>query len=62
MQSNLKYKVLEKCNFSDHGAIESLFVEIEVANKKNIIIGTVYRPPNQNIALFLDKLNEIVSA
>ena len=31
-----------------------------MANKKNIIVGTVYRPPNQNIALFLDKLNEIL--
>ena len=54
LQSNLKYKVLGKCNFSD-----PLFVEIEVANKKNIFVGTIYRPPNQNIVLFLDKLNEI---
>ena len=40
--------VLEKseCNFSDPEVIETLFVEITVPQEKNIIVGSVYRPPN----------------
>ena len=41
--------------------IEPLFVEITVPHGKNIIVGCVYRPPNQNTALFLEKLNDILS-
>ena len=41
--------------------IESIFVEICIPNGKNIIVGTVYRPPNQNVAAFLEKFNEIIS-
>jgi hypothetical protein len=38
-----------------------LFVEIFVPNSKNIVVGVVYRSPNQNLSLFLDKFNEILS-
>ena len=34
-----------------------LFVKIHIPNGKNIIVGTIYRPPNQN----LDKLNTTLS-
>ena len=36
-------------------------MEICIPNGKNIIVGTVYRPPNQNVAAFLEKFNEIIS-
>ena len=36
-------------------------MEITVRHGKNIIVGFVYRPPNQNTALFLDKFNDILS-
>ena len=36
-------------------------MEITVPHGKNIIVGFVYRPPNQNTALFLDKFNDILS-
>ena len=41
----------------DPETIESLFVEITVPHGKNIIVGSVYRPPNQNTAFFLDKFD-----
>ncbi|CAH3046112.1 unnamed protein product, partial [Porites lobata] len=41
--------------------IETLFVEINIPNGKNIIVGTVYRPPNYNTRDFLDKFNEILA-
>ena len=41
--------------------IETLFVEIIIPHGKNIIVGTVYRPPNRNIAMYLEKFNDILS-
>ena len=43
--------------------IESVFIEIEghiLNSKKNIIIGVVYRPPNQNIDEFIRHVEPIL--
>ena len=58
---NLQYKLLNEYKLPDPEIIESLFVEITVPHGKNIVVGCVYRSPNQNTALFLDKLNDILS-
>ena len=60
LHNDLQYKLINECKLSDPEVIESLFVEITVPHGK-IIIGCVYRPPNQNTALFLDKLNDVLS-
>ena len=60
LQNDLQYKLLNECKVSDPETIESLFVEITVPHGKNIIVVSVYRPPNQSTALFLDKLNDIL--
>ena len=61
LQNDLQYKLLNECKLSDSETTESIFVEITVPFGKNIIVGCVYRPPNQNTALFLDKFNDILS-
>ena len=61
LQNSLEYKLCSKCNYTNPDLIESIFVEICIPNGKNIIVGTVYRPPNQNVAAFLEKFNEIIS-
>ena len=61
LQNDLQYKLLNECKLSDPETIESFFVEITVPHGKNIIFGSVHRPPNQNTALFLDKFNDILS-
>ena len=61
LRNDLEYRICSECNFSDPNIIESLFVEIFVPNSKNIVAGVVYRSPNQNLSLFLDKFNEILS-
>ena len=46
---------------NDH--IETVFIEIKhdiFNSSKNIIIGTIYRPPNTNINIFLENLVEIL--
>ena len=54
LQNHLEYKLLEECKFSDPDVIESLFLEIIAPHGKNIVVGCVYRPPNQNTAMFID--------
>ena len=49
----LKYKI-RKDIYID--GIENLFIEIDNRFGKNIIVGTLYRPPSNNIVNFLDKL------
>ena len=36
----------------EEGIIESLFIEIISATSKNIIVGTIYRPPSGNFEIF----------
>ena len=60
LKNGVEYKLLEESKFSDPDVIESLFLEIMVSHGKNIV-GCVYRPPNQNTAMFIDKFKNILS-
>ena len=44
----------------DDDVAESLFIEVCIPDGKNIIIGIIYRPPNQNANSFLSKYNDII--
>ena len=61
IQDSLEYKLCSDCIISDPETMESLFVEIQIPSGKNIIVGTIYRPPNQNVEAFLDKFSSIMS-
>ena len=46
----------------NYGLSESIFIEIDTDlfdKKRNIIIGVIYRPPDQDIKLFNDDVNEL---
>ena len=60
LKNNLQYKICSECTYSNSDVIESLFVEINVPQGKNIVVGVIYRPPNQNTAVFIDELNDIL--
>ena len=60
LENNLQYKICSECTYSNPDVIESLFVEINVPHGKNIVVGVIYRPPNQNTAAFIDELNDIL--
>ena len=51
--NNLKYKVLKEIEYMTED-IETIFIEIESAGNKNIIIGEIYRPPHSNINNFFN--------
>lgn len=59
------YNVNDDFSIFEDGCFESLFIEVQVQtnpNLKNIIIGVIYRPPNQNnINKFLEYYERTVS-
>ena len=42
--------------------LESIFIEIEIPGKKNIIVGEIYKPPTSNTRDFIESLQLILSA
>ena len=62
IKENLSYISGNDLNLmNDH--FETVFIDIKhdiFNSSKNIIIGTIYRPPNTNINIFLENLVEIL--
>jgi hypothetical protein len=61
LQNHFQYKLIQECTISNPEVIESLFLEIANPNGKNIIVGTIYRLPNQNLTHFMEEFNKILS-
>lgn len=59
VSKQLNYKLCPDLNITEDGIIESLFIEIISKTKKNMIIGTIYRPPSSKFDLFESKLNTV---
>jgi exonuclease III len=57
----MKYKSRTDLNLNYENTIESVFVELVIPSGKNIIIGVIYRPPNNKMDEFEDKINQILS-
>ena len=54
INQNIKFNVRSDITFSN---AETLFIEIDNGNSKNVIIGLVYRPPDSNFELFYEELD-----
>ena len=57
----MNFKLRRDLNINDENIMESTFVEIIIPNKKNIVIGVIYRPPNSKFNLFENEINKILS-
>ncbi len=60
ISNQMKYKSRKDLNLNYENTIESVFIELIIPSGKNIIIGVVYRPPNNKIDEFENKINEIL--
>ena len=64
---NLSYKVREDLNLNSPGNFETTFVEFIIPNKKNVVIGCIYRhsgsliPIDQFTSEFLEPILKIIS-
>ena len=59
IRENLDYSIHSEHSLMND-SIESLLIEIKVPDSKNILIMVIYRPPNSNIQLFLEYLQELL--
>ena len=39
---------------------QSLFIEIIRPHERNVIVGLIYRPPNQNVKDFVTRMNDVL--
>jgi hypothetical protein len=60
ISNQMKYKSRKDLNLNYENTIESVFIELIIPSGKNIIIGVIYRPPNNKIDEFENKINEIL--
>ena len=61
IENNTQYKQRDDLDFFDHQVFESMFLEIVRPKQSNIIIGTIYRPPDANLAEFNLKIDGLLS-
>ena len=61
ISNSLNYKLRTDLNINEDGIIETLFIEIISTTAKNIIVGTIYRPPSGNFEMFENKVNTILT-
>ena len=54
------FNVLDDINLMNQG-MESVFIEIILEKRKNVIVGTVYRPPSSNQNEFLVEIQHLLS-
>ena len=59
LKNDLQFKNRKDLHFSDSNSTESLFIEVIKPQGKNIIVGVVYRPPDQNFNTFVDDFSII---
>ena len=58
---SLKYKQINELSEVIDNVFESVSIEIETSNGKNIVITCLYRPPGTNIELFNEHLENLLS-
>ena len=60
LSDDFEAKVRDDLCFVNEELAESLFLEIPRAQGKNIVIGVIYRPPNQSVGDFLFAYKELI--
>jgi exonuclease III len=61
LDNKYHYKIRSDLNYNDCDVSESLFIEIINPTRKNIIVGIVYRAPNNNSEAFITVRMDIMS-
>ncbi len=60
INQEINYKIREDLSLFEEGAFESIFIET-LGNDMKTIIGEIYRVPNTNESIFLDKYSDILN-
>ncbi|XP_031571341.1 uncharacterized protein LOC116305543 [Actinia tenebrosa] len=60
IKDDINFKIRNDLTVFDSQILESIFIEIIRPHQRNVVIGVLYRPPNSNFQMFMNKLNEIL--
>ena len=61
IKNGISYKRRQDLDIFQEGGTESIFIEILSKSGKNIVIGSMYRPPNTDITQFSNNISSITS-
>lgn len=61
IKESINFKSRQDLDLNNYNIMESIFIELLKTNESNVIIGTIYRPPNADIDLFISKMNELLT-
>ena len=57
----LEFSIRDDLSLTGEKCAESLFIEIQRPNEKNTLIGTIYRPPDQNVQDFVGSVDQLIT-
>ena len=62
INNTLKFKIISDISYFEEGLYESCFIEISTTDiSKSIVAGEIYRVPNTDETLFINKYEEITN-
>ena len=68
IKDNIDYVIRNDLNFNLASNFETMFIEVQIPNKKNLVVGCIYRHPSSNISIkdftniHLDPILEVISS
>ena len=60
VSDNLEYRIRSDIYADEDEVMESLFIEIICPHERNVIVGIIYCPPNQNVNDFVTRMNDVL--
>ena len=60
VSDNLDYRIRTDICANEDEVMESLFIEIIRPHERNVIVGIIYRPPDQNVNDFVSRMNDVL--
>lgn len=61
LKDSINFKLRHDLHINNYSIMETVFIELLKTNESNVIIGTIYKPPNADIELFISKLHELLT-
>ena len=60
VSDNLDFRIRTDVYAYEDEVMESLFIEVIRSHERNVIVGIIYRPPNQNVNDFVIRMNDVL--
>ena len=61
IDENFEFEPIDKISIFKPNCFESQFVKLKISKNRFIIVGNIYRPPQNNVSVFNDQLENILT-